>query len=129
MFNDLMEMRVENPLDHPDVFFISILDPDCPESFHKDADNFKTWWFYDLEYEVGSYKPMSEEQAKEIVEFISKNKDKKRCIVHCSAGVSRSGAIGEFINDLYGEKYQDFKRTNPNIIPNIYIKKLLNNQL
>lgn len=127
MFKDLMELRVKNPLDHSDVFFISILDPDCPESFHKDTDNFKTWWFYDLEYEVGSYKPMSEEQGKEIVEFILKNKDRKRCIVHCSAGVSRSGAIGEFINDLYGEPYQDFKRTNPNIVPNLYIKKLLNN--
>lgn len=107
--------------------FISILDPDNDIDLLEAKDNHLTQRFYDLEYDIGANKAMSEEQAQELYDFIIKNKEKYSCIVHCSAGVSRSGAIGEFINDLFGLPYERFKRINPRISPNIHIKTLLNN--
>lgn len=124
---DSFKQKGSSPEMFDDIFFISILDPDFPDRLFNDCDNYKTWWFYDLEYEIGNYKPMNEKQAEEIYQFIKSNKDKKRCFVHCSAGISRSGAVGEFIQDILGtESYQDFKKRNPNITPNLHIKKLLN---
>jgi len=112
------------------IFFISILDPDNTDNYFPDSDNYKTIWFYDLEYEVGDYKIFNDNIAKELILFILKNKDKKSCIVHCSAGVARSGAVGEFINDFLGsQSWSDFKKENPRISPNILVKTLLNKNI
>ena len=68
----------------------------------------------------------NEYKAKKLYEFIKKNKHKKLAIIHCGAGISRSGAIATFIFDLYGDtKYDEFKRKNPQIQPNQHILKLL----
>lgn len=57
-----------------DDFFISILEPDNKiENLHKDTDNYKTWKFYDIEYDIASYKAVTFEQAKEMFEFIKQN--------------------------------------------------------
>lgn len=114
-------------LAYPEAFFISILNPDDETDLIPAKDNMITQRFYDLEYDVAENKAMSEEQAKELYDFILANKDKEVCYVHCSAGVSRSGAIGEFINDLYGLSWLTFKKMNPRISPNLHIKTLLNN--
>lgn len=119
-----------------DTFFISILDPDEENSsfkpFLSDSDNYLTVKFIDLVEPIGhkwaDSNMFTEEMADTIVEFIMKNQDKKNCIVHCTAGVSRSGAVGEFVNDIFKYKpYQEFKRDNKNITPNVLVKKLLNN--
>lgn len=71
-------------------------------------------------------------KAKKLYEFIKRNKDKRMAIVHCSAGISRSGAVGTFIFDLYGRDtmtWEEFKRKNPKIQPNQHIIRLLNNEL
>ena len=123
-FEDFIVPKID---EYKDGFFISILDPDNPDNYFPDSDNYKTVWFYDLEYELGDYKIFNEDIAKELIEFILSNKDKKACIVHCSAGVARSGAVGEFINDILGsESWSDFKKRNPRISPNILVKTLLN---
>lgn len=129
VFKQMLDHVHENggDLANFDYFFISILDPDSPERLHSDTDNFHTWWFYDLDYPIATYNPMSEEQGQELINFILANKDKERCYVHCSAGVSRSGAVGEFINDILGESHEVFKSRNKSIIPNTHIKKILNN--
>jgi predicted protein tyrosine phosphatase len=75
---------------------------------------------------------MNNEQAKQIIDFIEANKDKEICIVHCAAGISRSGAVGTFINDLYGEPYEVFRMINPYIHPNSHVlstlRKMLNKE-
>ena len=63
----------------------------------------------------------NEQQARELNTFIKENKDKEICYVHCSAGISRSGAIATHIFDLYGESFDEFKHMNPQIQPNIDI--------
>jgi predicted protein tyrosine phosphatase len=69
-------------------------------------------------------------KAKKLYEFIKANKDKHMAIVHCAAGISRSGAVGTFIHNLYGTMtYEEFKRKNPQIQPNGHILRLLNEEL
>jgi predicted protein tyrosine phosphatase len=71
----------------------------------------------------------NEYKAKKLYNFIKANKDKHLSVIHCGAGISRSGAIGTFIFDMYGETtYEEFKRKNPRIEPNQHILKLLNEQ-
>lgn len=71
-----------------------------------------------------------ESHAKRIIDFVERNKDKENILVQCYAGVSRSGAVGSFINDKYGsEEYDTFMRYNPKIKPNYYIKSILNKVL
>jgi predicted protein tyrosine phosphatase len=69
---------------------------------------------------------ITEDQAEELVNFIEKHKHKKVAFVHCAAGISRSGAVGAFISDLAGNKYEDFKRANPQIHENRHVKNLMN---
>jgi len=67
---------------------------------------------------------MTEDQAKELVSFIDDNKE---CsfIVHCDAGVSRSGAVGTFICRYLRHSLESFKIVNPNILPNDYVLDML----
>lgn len=117
-----------------DVFYLSINNPDDEDKtpIREDSDTFKSMWFYDIDEDTYdevkdfTYKTISDEQLDELYDFIMKNKDKKNFVVHCTAGVSRSGAVGEFVNDLFGIPYAEFRKQNPNIIPNTYIKKKLN---
>jgi len=46
-------------------------------------------------------------------------------VVHCMAGISRSGAVGLFLNDMFGLDYGSFKNENPTIIPNQCILSML----
>ena len=117
-----------------DVFYLSINNPDDEDKtpIREDSDTFKSMWFYDIDEDIYdevkdfTCKTISDEQLDELYDFIMKNKDKKNFVVHCTAGVSRSGAVGEFVNDLFGIPYAEFRKQNPNIIPNTYIKKKLN---
>ncbi len=70
----------------------------------------------------------SNDQAKSIISFIDNNKD-KNFIVHCVAGISRSGAVGTFIsNYLDNVDYEFFKKYNTRIAPNMLIlTTLINN--
>jgi hypothetical protein len=55
--------------------------------------------FWDVEWQVGNYKPLTKTQGKEIKEFIEKNKDKK-FLIHCRAGMSRSAGVGKAVECL-----------------------------
>lgn len=122
-FIDVLKSSV---IENPDLFFISILDPDCKEPLKEDSDNYKTFWFWDVDKTVGNYEPIKGWQVRELYEFIIRNKGKKGCYVHCSAGVSRSGAIGLFINDLKEQSYSSFMLNNPQVKPNSLISQMLN---
>ena len=70
----------------------------------------------------------SVEQAHKIIDFVNKNKY-RHFIIHCVAGISRSGAIGTFIsNYINNVDYNFFKKYNTRIAPNMYIlTTLINN--
>lgn len=68
----------------------------------------------------------TESIGNEVIEFLTANKDKTLYLLHCDAGISRSGAIGEFIVNFEGLSYYKFKLDNPRVIPNPHILKTLN---
>lgn len=101
-----------------DLFFISILDPDNKKkSLFREKINYKTWKFYDLEADIENYKAISFDQAREIQKFIINNLD-KTLVVHCHAGIARSGAIGEFYWELLGGSYKQLLEKYKWISPN-----------
>ena len=72
---------------------------------------------------------MTEKQAEEIYKFISNNTDKSKFIVHCSAGISRSGAVGMFLRDFFISENFVVNLHHNGIMPNPYVSRLLNRYL
>ena len=67
-------------------------------------------------------------QAEQIVAFIDKLQEQEEdsiLIAHCTAGISRSGAVGTFTCDYCGLDYQYFLAENPFIFANPLVLKLL----
>lgn len=70
----------------------------------------------------------NDDHAKTIVSFleeIKKDDEDSDLVVHCSAGISRSGAVGTFACDYFGLDYNDFLRSNPYIMANQYVLSTL----
>lgn len=93
---------------------------------HKNVLNLE---FDDIEEDIGKYKTMSTEQGQQIISFLE-SIDKSSVVyllVHCAAGISRSGAVGTFANDYFKLDNDVFKRDNPHIHPNGNVMRVLNN--
>ena len=131
LFYNLTDSNVESM---KDICFISINDSvgtsELPH-FNMKHSNVLIQYFDDVEEEItvknGITKVFDETQAKELIDFINNNVEKELCIIHCSAGISRSGAIGTFINDYVKNDYFKFKKDNPHIHPNQHVMRILNN--
>jgi len=70
----------------------------------------------------------NDDHANQVIEAVKVMQDDERemvCVVHCDAGVSRSGAIGEFATDFCKLDYHRFKDKNPCICPNSFIRSKL----
>ena len=146
-FNKFMEynMITDDNVETKDMLIVSINNPcdpgmfmgrgDVYSHFKRQHSNVMIMHFPDfgenmvqnyIEMGVDSCNMFNEFKAKKLYEFIKRNKDKSMAVIHCGAGISRSGAVGTFIHDLYGTvTWEEFKRKNPYIHPNEYILKLL----
>jgi len=74
------------------------------------------------------YKLFDEDDARKIIAFIDKANAataNSSLVVHCDAGISRSGAVGTFACDYLGLDYMTFKEMNRNIRPNVYVSNIL----
>lgn len=62
------------------------------------------------------HNPINIKIAREIVEFINKNKQ-SNFIIHCQAGIARSSAIAMYISLLYGHSLKEnfWQVSNPNV--------------
>ena len=93
-----------------------------------DADNLLILYFDDVD--AGFPNAMTPEQAKQIVEF-TRMEDNRPIIVHCTAGISRSGAVGEVLNwyfnrfEVNDSDYRKFEIMHPDIAPNSHVRRLL----
>lgn len=72
------------------------------------------------------YKFITDEQVKDISDFLKAiDKDSgKNLIVHCDAGISRSGAVGLVADKMFNvdeEAHMHFRLTNCHIRPNPYV--------
>ena len=64
--------------------------------------------------------------AHQIINFIDKIKNEvDTLVVHCTAGVSRSGSCGLFAHRYLGTDEEEFWRLNSLILPNDYILEML----
>lgn len=109
---------------YPDGFFISIACPgDAP--LLEESGNTIGLLFDDIERPVMDFVPFNEEMAAKLYEFIDRNIHRDICVVHCDAGISRSGAVGAFIADRAGIPWETFRRNNPGILPNNLVRRLL----
>jgi predicted protein tyrosine phosphatase len=121
--------------DYPDKIFISILDSEgwfsTPQLMY--GDNTCIIQCDDV-LESGEPSPTNattntrafdKEDAGKIIDLLEKYPDATECIVHCAAGISRSGAVGEFVNDWYAGDYYEFLHNNPKIHPNGLISRTL----
>ena len=74
--------------------------------------------------------------AEEIVRFIKRIDTNRLLFINCGAGVSRSGAVGEVLNE-YFNRYLEFnalddeyfRRLNPQILPNPLVRRILRDAL
>ena len=93
-----------------------------------DAENLLILYFDDVD--EGFPNAMTPEQAKQIVEF-ARMEDNRPIIVHCTAGISRSGAVGEVLNWYFNRfeaddsDYRKFEIMHPDIVPNSHVRRLL----
>lgn len=97
-------------LDHPDLLVLHFDDVDAGENAMTEAD------------------------ARRIVDFIRRGE--RPIIVHCSAGISRSGAVGSVLNWYFNRflednaaDYREFELRHPDLIPNAHVRKLLLDEL
>lgn len=108
-------------------------------AFRRDDERFITLFFDDcipgkewFDKYTGA-KPFTQEQAVRVLDFIEAAiaRGDEHIVVHCSAGISRSGAISSFIVDNFTEmNYQEWKQSNASWIhPNDYVYGLLKREL
>jgi predicted protein tyrosine phosphatase len=104
--------------------------------YRRGCHDFETYEFHDITLEKYTrlkalyknskkkLKVFSKRQARGIVAFIDKyQRDPQKFvfIVHCEAGVSRSGAVGTFACRYLGLDEHRFRAINENIRPNAYV--------
>ena len=100
---------------------------------HLTAKNLLVLFFDDVEEGANA---MTAEQAEQIADFVLRPGDDRPIIVHCSAGISRSGAVGDVLN-LYFNRYladdeadyREFRLRHPDLAPNAHVRKLLLDEL
>ena len=135
-FNMCMEnnhITLDNIESFSNSFFISIdgtIGENHPAIFKENRENLLCLKFDDVGFEANLghgliAKPMSYEQGLQLYNFIMKHKDKKLCYVHCGAGISRSGAVGSFIQEISDTDYEEFFKMNKHIAPNIHVLSTL----
>jgi hypothetical protein len=96
-----------------DVVWISIGEPEPQFKFKPSLldsrPNLKLS-FLDWSVSLDGMETMSARNAHDIVEFILTHPD-KNLVVNCGAGVSRSGSICQFCQDVLGYEWDDFYKS------------------
>lgn len=130
---------------HNSIRVISILNPEQPEIYsHEDVlranGRLQVHVFKDIEpvsfaeqAAVNFVPPadhfyMTREQARKIVKMIREaqaSNEEVFFLVHCTHGMCRSGAVVDFIFNVCGLGYWNCKNSNPQIVPNHWVQRLL----
>ncbi len=119
----------------PHTYLVSVIDTKGTVILPLDAPRSITLRFDDIAAgERRSFdweQAMTQEQAAMLVDFLDEIHEKRgnqQVVVHCTAGVSRSGAIATFCLERYRLFGVRFRVENPNIDPNKYVLRLLREQ-
>jgi predicted protein tyrosine phosphatase len=138
--NELSDKNIER---EKDLWLISINDSVGTKEkpfFSKNHHNAIRFFFDDVDKNIlikkkgqkrgKLVKAFTERQGRTLFRFLKRisPNEKTQIIVHCSAGISRSGAIGEFCADYFKMKHSEFKKMNPHTHPNHRVLRLLNRE-
>lgn len=131
-FANLLDELTDQQKEQSAFISINEVDPLFVE-FQPDSPNYLNLRFDDVEEDLPLLNGMKcvlfdENMANEIHEFVQGNLDKKAFFVHCTMGKCRSGAVAETLSDYFGERYEEFKRNNPQVQPNTLVKRILRNR-
>jgi len=119
------------------IVFISINDS-SGEYYHDplflhNHHNVLNLWFDDVEHDMqisptnkDMTRAFTKEQATRIIEFLESNKNCNTVLIHCAAGISRSGAVGRVALEYLGGDREYFKTNNNHISPNVRVERMLN---
>jgi len=113
---DLLHMPHWFKRDHPNVLRLEFDDVEEPLQVHRLGEDGR---------EYIPVVPITEAQGKAVLAFVERNREADICIVHCAAGVSRSGAIAQWISEYNGISYETFKMLNRHTIPNEEVLRVL----
>jgi rhodanese-related sulfurtransferase len=107
-----------------DGVWISIGEPDCPDSKPLPSDLHLDFWDITepLELKDETLEPITRDQAAELVTFLEKHRN-KNVIVNCKAGISRSGAVARFCEDYLGYEWDSGCKLTSQ--PNITVYNLM----
>lgn len=78
------------------------------------------------------YVMFTKDHAKAIIGLLDRVKEYPgncNLMIHCDAGISRSGAVGAFAANHLNYDFKKFKKLNPNIHPNKFVLLTLYNSL
>lgn len=81
-----------------------------------------TLYFDDIDRTVEGAMLFSEEQARQIIDFILKNEAVETLLVHCYGGESRSRAVGAFAAEMLGQSSRNLFETGR---PNMHVYNML----
>jgi len=124
---------------HGKVWIISITSPRLsvfdPEPLVKDDLDRIALEFFDVDTYAPSHFPGQEtfavfdaKMANKIVDFVrvaNRSNTEDLLVANCHLGVSRSGAVSSFVRSVCGIDFSDWKRLNPQVIPNNLVLSLL----
>ena len=93
------------------------------------ASNLLKLYFDDVTYNASGNVLFDSKMAKEVLRFANFIKlnetDNTEIIIHCSAGINRSGSIGKFLSDFFIYTYDRLMLENPQIMGNSVVNNLL----
>lgn len=110
---------VDTPLPSGFTFYTS-------QYFQSDHPNVLRLWFDDIDQDttvpiigMGQYtcRAITLDQCRVIKDFILQHKNANGFLIHCILGVSRSGAVATYANEILDGEKEFFKKNNPDIDP------------
>lgn len=128
--NIITDDNVDNSLSQWCIISINDYLKDC--YFNRDHSNVLRLEFPDLtpkenERYDNEFKLFDEFQAKQIKDFVIKNKNKENWMIHCLAGESRSGTVALYVGrNIDKIDWVDFSKRNNHIKPNKWVQDILN---
>ena len=124
--DDNVETMLDAPIPAYLICVSNSMDKDT-KIFERNHENVLNLTFDDSTFNQKDVVLFTREQADEILRFVEPLKKLKsyNLTVQCEAGMSRSGAIGEVLNDYLGLDYKEFKYMNPQVMPNSLVRSIL----
>lgn len=127
----------DNVEKYKSTYFISVNEPNEQTYFKTQHHNVLTLHFHDCQHNINTYTnknivPFNTHMAKQIIDILlhAKHNKAKNIIIHCNAGISRSGAIATFARELFQQpNIQQFHIDNPYILPNQFVLHTLKHTL